>query len=116
MEIIKVDGKNEYIKDFIQLALVEDVGDGDHTSLSCIPDDKMGKAQLLVKQDGILAGVEIAKLVYKEFDSTMKINTFINDLLKHFFPPFKIYLCVGCLLNLYSSLHLCVNASTSLLN
>jgi len=69
----------KYIKDFIQLALAEDVGDGDHTSLSCIPETQMGKAQLLVKQDGILAGVEIAKRIYKEFDATMEIKIFIHD-------------------------------------
>lgn len=70
---------NKYIKDFIQLALHEDVGDGDHTSLSCVPDTQMGKAQLLVKQDGIIAGVEVAKMVYEIFDSTLKIETFITD-------------------------------------
>lgn len=70
---------NTYIKDFIKLALQEDVGDGDHTSLSCIPENQMGKAKLLVKQDGILAGLDVAKMVYKEFDSEMEIKSYIED-------------------------------------
>mgnify|MGYP001020389996 CR=1 FL=1 len=70
---------NNYITDFIKLALKEDVGDGDHTSLSCIPGSQIGKAHLLVKQDGIIAGVEIAKQVYKIFDSELEIEVFIND-------------------------------------
>ncbi len=69
----------EYIKNFIAQAIKEDVGDGDHTSLSCIPADQVGKAQLLVKQDGILAGVEVAKMVFSTFDSNLKVTTFIND-------------------------------------
>lgn len=69
----------KYIKDFIKLALAEDVGDGDHTSMSCIPENQLGKAQLLVKQNGILAGVEIAKRIYSEFDPEMEIKTFIHD-------------------------------------
>jgi nicotinate-nucleotide pyrophosphorylase (carboxylating) len=69
----------QYIKDFIKLALAEDVGDGDHTSMSCIPENQLGKAHLLVKQNGILAGVEIAKRIYKEFDPELEIKTFIHD-------------------------------------
>ncbi|MBI9067898.1 MAG: carboxylating nicotinate-nucleotide diphosphorylase [Salinivirgaceae bacterium] len=70
---------NNYIKDFIKLSLQEDVGDGDHTSLSCIPENQIGKAQLLVKQEGILAGVAIAKQIYQEFDTELKIEVFIQD-------------------------------------
>jgi len=68
----------EYIKNFIAQAIKEDVGDGDHTSLSCIPANQMGKAQLLVKQDGILAGVEIARMIFNEFDKNLKMTTFIT--------------------------------------
>lgn len=57
----------------------EDIGDGDHTSLSCIPSDEMGKQQLIVKEDGILAGVELAKEIFNAFDPTLKVTTFIND-------------------------------------
>ena len=68
-----------YIRGFIKNALQEDVGDGDHTSLSCIPANQQGKAQLLVKEDGILAGVEIAKIVCEIFDPKLKLDIKIND-------------------------------------
>jgi len=71
--------KKQYIEDFIKLALAEDIGDGDHTSLSCIPESQTGKARLLVKQDGIISGVEIAETIYKIFDPKLKINVFITD-------------------------------------
>ena len=57
----------------------EDVGHGDHTSLSCIPSDAQGKAKLLVKDTGIIAGVAFAKKVFKYFDSDLHLETFIND-------------------------------------
>ena len=60
-------------------AIREDIGDGDHTSLSCIPSDAKGKAKLLVKEDGIIAGVEFAKQVFKYVDKDLEIETYIND-------------------------------------
>tara|TARA_B100000795_G_scaffold262172_1_gene239749 strand:- start:2748 stop:3605 length:858 start_codon:yes stop_codon:yes gene_type:complete len=63
----------------IKNAIREDIGDGDHTSLSCIPSDAEGKAKLLVKDGGIIAGVEFAKQVFKYVDAELKIETFIND-------------------------------------
>jgi len=57
----------------------EDVGHGDHTSLSCIPSDAQGKAKLLVKDTGIIAGVAFAKKVFKYLDSDLHLETFIND-------------------------------------
>lgn len=60
-------------------AIREDVGDGDHTSLSCIPADAQGKAKLLVKDEGIIAGVAFAKMVFKAVDTDLKIETMIND-------------------------------------
>ena len=57
----------------------EDVGHGDHTSLSCIPSDAQGKAKLLVKDTGIIAGVAFAKKVFEYFDTDLHIETFIND-------------------------------------
>ena len=57
----------------------EDVGHGDHTSLSCIPSDAQGKAKLLVKDTGIIAGVAFAKKVFEYFDSDLHLETFIND-------------------------------------
>lgn len=68
-----------YIKKFIEQSLLEDIGDGDHTSLSCIPHTQIGKARLLVKQPGILAGVDIAKTIYQIFDPGLTVQSFIND-------------------------------------
>ena len=58
----------------IDLSFAEDIGDGDHTTLCCIPEDAMGKSHLLIKEDGILAGVEVAKKVFARFDDTMKVD------------------------------------------
>ena len=63
----------------IDLAFAEDLGDGDHTTLCCIPEDAMGKSHLLIKEDGTLAGVEVAKKVFARFDNTMKVEVLIED-------------------------------------
>jgi len=63
----------------IENAIREDVGDGDHSSLACIPADAIGKAKLLVKEDGILAGVEFAKMIFKYVDADLQIETLIED-------------------------------------
>ena len=63
----------------LELAFAEDIGDGDHTTLCCIPDDAMGKSHLLVKEEGILAGVEMARKVFNKFDPTMKMDVMIHD-------------------------------------
>lgn len=63
----------------IDLAFAEDIGDGDHTTLCCIPEDAMGKSKLLIKEEGILAGIEVAKEVFARFDPTMQVEVFIND-------------------------------------
>ncbi len=68
-----------YIKNFIQTALTEDVGDGDHTSLSTIPPSAQGRAKLLVKDDGILAGVALAKLIFEEVDKQLTVKTILED-------------------------------------
>lgn len=70
---------NELEDLLIDLSFKEDIGDGDHTTLCCIPDDAMGKSQLLIKEDGILAGVEVAKKVFSRFDPTMVVEVLIND-------------------------------------
>lgn len=70
---------NELEDRLIDLAFAEDIGDGDHTTLCCIPEDAMGKSHLLIKEDGILAGVEVAKRVFAKFDPTMQIEVLIND-------------------------------------
>ena len=63
----------------ISNAIREDVGDGDHSSLACIPASAQGKAKLLVKDEGIIAGVEFAKMIFHYVDKDMKVETFIND-------------------------------------
>lgn len=63
----------------ISNAIREDVGDGDHSSLACIPDTATGKAKLLVKDEGIIAGIEFAKMVFDYVDPAMKVETLIED-------------------------------------
>lgn len=63
----------------ISNAIREDVGDGDHSSLACIPNEAIGKAKLLVKDEGVIAGVEFAKMVFNFVDAEMVVDTFIND-------------------------------------
>ena len=63
----------------IDLSFAEDIGDGDHTTLCCIPEDAMGKSHLLIKEDGILAGVEVAKKVFNRFDPELQVEVLIND-------------------------------------
>ena len=71
--------KDELIDDLLTLAFAEDVGDGDHTTLSTIPADAMGKQRLIVKEAGIIAGVEMAKKVFDKFDPELKMTVYIND-------------------------------------
>lgn len=63
----------------IDLAFAEDIGDGDHTTLCCIPEDAMGKSRLLIKEKGILAGVELAQRVFKRFDKSLQVEVMIQD-------------------------------------
>lgn len=63
----------------IDLSFAEDIGDGDHTTLCCIPEDAMGQSHLLIKEDGILAGVEVAKKVFARFDSDMQVEVLMGD-------------------------------------
>lgn len=70
---------DSYLCDFIDSAIREDVGDGDHSSLSCIPADAKGKAQLIVKEDGIIAGVDVAQQVFKRLDPSVKFEKLIAD-------------------------------------
>lgn len=69
----------EEIKGIISNAIREDVGDGDHSSLACIPREATGKAKLLVKDEGILAGVEFAKAVFAFVDKNLEVETLIED-------------------------------------
>ena len=67
------------IREIIALSIREDIGDGDHSSLGSIPAEAVGRARLLVKDDGILAGVELAKLVLKEIDHSMRFDALLKD-------------------------------------
>ena len=64
---------------FITNSLAEDLGDGDHSSLASIPSDATNKAHLLVKDEGIIAGIKLAKMIFKEVDSSLKIKTILTD-------------------------------------
>lgn len=68
-----------YVDELIELAIKEDIGDGDHTSLCCIPPTEQGRMRLLCKQEGILAGVEVAELVLRRLDPTMKFEPLLAD-------------------------------------
>jgi nicotinate-nucleotide pyrophosphorylase (carboxylating) len=67
------------LNNFIKNALIEDVGDGDHSSLGSIPKDAISKAHLLVKDNGIIAGIELAQMIFKEVDKTLTIEQFLQD-------------------------------------
>lgn len=68
-----------YVEKLIELAIAEDIGDGDHSSLASIPASERGRMKLLVKQDGILAGVEVAKMVFERLDPTIQMEILIGD-------------------------------------
>lgn len=70
---------DQLIDDLLTLAFAEDVGDGDHTTLSTIPDSERGVQRLIVKEEGILAGVDIARKVFEKFDPDLKMTVYIND-------------------------------------
>ena len=69
----------EELNEFIERALKEDVRDGDHTSLACIPADAIGKAHLLVKENGILAGVDLAQLIFQKVDKCIVMKPLLKD-------------------------------------
>lgn len=69
----------QLLKEFVENALKEDIGDGDHSSLACIPASAKGKAQLLVKEEGVLAGVEVAIAIFKQVEPAIEIEIFLKD-------------------------------------
>ncbi len=75
MQYINTDELNQLIDIWFR----EDIGDGDHTSLSCIPADEMGCSQLIIKEEGILAGVEVAQAVCNRFDPSLRMEIFLHD-------------------------------------
>ena len=70
---------NKELEKLIPLWFAEDIGDGDHTTLSCIPSNAQGKSQLIIKEKGVLAGVDVALEIFKHFDNSLKTTVFIND-------------------------------------
>ncbi|MDE7101438.1 MAG: nicotinate-nucleotide diphosphorylase (carboxylating), partial [Bacteroidales bacterium] len=71
--------EEKMIRNYIRLALQEDVGDGDHTSLSCIPASAKGKAVLVAKEEGVIAGMRIARMVYEEVDPKTVFTPLVQD-------------------------------------
>ena len=71
--------KQEELKKFITNALIEDLGDGDHSSLASIPKDATNKAHLLVKDSGIIAGIDLAKMIFHQVDASLKVTQLLND-------------------------------------
>lgn len=69
---------NEF-EQLISLWFAEDIGDGDHTTLSCIPETAKGKSQLIIKEDGVLAGVEVARQIFHAFDPELQMTVYIQD-------------------------------------
>ena len=68
-----------FVDELIELCIKEDIGDGDHTSLSCIPSDEHGRMRLLCKQEGIIAGIEIAQVVFHRLDPEMEFEQVLSD-------------------------------------
>lgn len=71
--------KEELIDQLLDLSFAEDIGDGDHTTLSTIPANAIGRQQLIIKEPGIIAGVDVARKVFHRFDPSLKMTVFIND-------------------------------------
>ena len=71
--------EKELVDKLIDLSFAEDIGDGDHTTLCCIPEEARGKSRMIIKEEGILAGVKIAEEVFNRFDSTLKVEILIKD-------------------------------------
>ena len=76
---IAMKSNEQLIDDLLTLAFAEDIGDGDHTTLSTIPATEMGRQRLIIKEEGILAGVEVARRVFQKFDPSLKMTVYIND-------------------------------------
>lgn len=77
--ILQMKSVDQLIDELITLAFAEDIGDGDHTTLCCIPSTEMGKSRLIIKESGVLAGVDTAQRIFKHFDPDMRMEVFIRD-------------------------------------
>ncbi|MDE7509894.1 MAG: nicotinate-nucleotide diphosphorylase (carboxylating), partial [Muribaculaceae bacterium] len=71
--------KEELIDELLDLAFAEDLGDGDHTTLSTIPADAIGRSRLIIKEEGIVSGVEVARKVLAKVDPSIKVDVMIED-------------------------------------
>ena len=71
--------ENRILREFILRSLAEDIGDGDHSSLACIPKETTGKAKLLIKEKGVLAGIRVAKELFKTIDKDLKLECILDD-------------------------------------
>ncbi len=69
----------DLIDELLKIAFAEDIGDGDHTTLCCIPETAMGKSKLIIKEEGVIAGVEMALKIFNHFDPSLKVEVFIQD-------------------------------------
>jgi len=98
----------DYLNAFIDNALKEDIGDGDHTSLACIPSTNEGKAQLIIKEKGVLVGVELAQQVFHRFDPLMKTTVFISDGAK-VFPGDVVFTVEGRIISILQCERLVLN-------
>lgn len=74
-----IESIDNYLDQFINMAICEDIGDGDHSSLACIPDTAMGRVQLLVKEAGVLAGVDVARRIFQTVDSDIAFDIKLQD-------------------------------------
>lgn len=70
---------NAELNDFIKRSLAEDIGNGDHSTLACVPEDAMGEAVLLIKERGILAGVELAEMIIHHYDHRLQVEKYLKD-------------------------------------
>jgi nicotinate-nucleotide pyrophosphorylase (carboxylating) len=100
--------RKEEVLPLINLAFEEDIKDGDHSSLSCIPNNKMGKAQLIVKDQGIIAGIELAEWIFESIDPTlfMEINVKDGDKVKKGDIAFSVK---GCSISILTAERLVLN-------
>src|SRR5450631_1884144 len=71
--------EDRVLREFILKSLAEDLGDGDHTSLACIPPDAIGKAKLLIKEKGILAGIRVADILFSTIDKDLQFDLILKD-------------------------------------
>lgn len=71
--------ENKFLREFILKSLAEDLGDGDHTSLACIPKEQTGKAKLLIKEEGVLAGIRVAEELFSTIDKDLKFDPILED-------------------------------------